>query len=51
VADQGAIKTENLSSSPTVQTIHRLITATWIKDGKLYLLGAEGNEADLRPYL
>lgn len=51
VVDQGAVKTGNLTSSPTVQTIHRLITATWIKDGKLYLLGAEGNEADLRPYL
>jgi hypothetical protein len=51
VVDQGAVKNGNLTSSPTMQTIHQLITATWVKDGKLYLLGAEGNEVDIRPYL
>jgi hypothetical protein len=51
VVDQGAVRNGNASSSPTLQTVHGLITATWVRDGKLYLLGAEGNEVDLRPYL
>jgi hypothetical protein len=51
VVDQGVIRKGNLTSSPAVQTIHQLITATWVKDGKLYLLGTQGSEVDIRPYL
>lgn len=29
---------------------NRLFTATWTKDGKVYLLGTEGGEADLRKW-
>jgi len=34
-----------------VEKVNRLWTATWEKDGKLYLLATPGEEADLRRWL
>jgi hypothetical protein len=38
-------------STPVISHINRLVTATWVKDGKIYLLGTEGDEAALRKFL
>jgi len=36
---------------PKIAQVNRLITATWTEGGKLYFLGLEGREQDLRQYL
>lgn len=49
VMDQSAV-----NDAPTevkFAKVNRLITATWTKDGKLYVLGTEGDEAALRKWL
>lgn len=51
VVDESAVRKVNVGTSPSVGRIHRLVTATWVQDGKLYLLGTEGDEQDIRSYL
>jgi len=51
VVDRGAIKNAPGTSSPQVAKVNRLITATWTDGSKLYFLGLDGAEAELRQYL
>ena len=51
VVDRASVKGVAAGSSPQFSKVNRLITATWTQDGKLYLLGAEGDEQALRQYL
>ena len=51
VMDRPAGKHLPAMDSPQFSKINRLITATWMQDGKLYLLGTEGNQRTIQKYL
>ena len=46
VMDQAGIK--DSPSKMNFTRVTRLSTATWVKDGKIYLLGTEGDEAEIK---
>ena len=49
--DQKSIKNLKALAQPQFENISHLATATWVQDGKLYLLGVLGDEATLKKYL
>ena len=51
VIDQTAVNGVPATASPQLTTVDGLITATWTQDGKLYLLGARGDEQTIQKYL
>jgi len=51
VVDQQSVKEAPADAALHFGRINRLVTATWSRDGKLYLLGLEGEPTELRKYL
>jgi hypothetical protein len=51
VIDQKAVNGAPTTASPQVTLVNGLITATWAQDGKLYLLGARGDEQTIQKFL
>jgi len=51
VTDCGTVKNAPNSATPQFSQINNVATATWTQNGKLYLLGIEGDEQTLRKYL
>lgn len=51
VADEKFVKDAPQNSTPQISKVNQLITATWVQDGKIYLLGLQGDEADIRKFL
>lgn len=51
IADQADLPNAPASPSPTIEKVNRLATATWTRNGKIYILAAQGDEAFLRQYL
>jgi hypothetical protein len=51
VIDSTAIKDAPTSTSPQFATVDGLMTATWMQDGKVYVLGTAGDEDTIKKYL
>jgi hypothetical protein len=51
VVDRAAVKNVPAGTAPQIAKVNLLITATWIQGDKLYLLGTEGDEPAIKPYL
>ena len=51
VADEKSVKGAPQDIAPQISKVNGLVTATWVKDGKIYLLGLEGDAADIREFL
>ena len=51
VAERSTVAVANVSSTPQLKKVNRLITATWTQGDKIYLLGTEGDEHTIRQYL
>jgi hypothetical protein len=51
VVDGRSVKDAPKTAAPEFAKINKLITATWTKDGKLYFLGVEGGQPDIKQYL
>ncbi len=51
VIDRASVKDAPADASPQFSKVSQLITATWTQDGKLYLLGTEGDAQTIRRFL
>jgi hypothetical protein len=51
VVDRTSLAMSNVGEIPQLSKVNRLITATWTKGDKIYLLGTEGDEQTIRQYL
>jgi type II secretory pathway pseudopilin PulG len=51
VMDQSVVKDPPAPGELREAKVNRLFTVTWTQDGKVYLLGTEGGEAELRKWL
>ena len=51
VVDRAAVKNVPAGTAPKIAKVNLLITATWTQGDKLYLLGTEGDEPAIKPYL
>jgi hypothetical protein len=51
VADRTSLAVSTVGVIPQFSKVNRLITATWTKGDKIYLLGIEGDEQTIRQYL
>jgi hypothetical protein len=51
VVDRASVKNAPAATAPQLAKVNRLITATWTDGDKLYFLGVEGGEPDIRQYL
>ncbi len=51
VADQNSVKGAPATDALQITRLNRLVTATWVKNGKLYFLAMEGTEEELRRFL
>ncbi len=51
VVDSAAVKGAPAGASPRFTKVNRLFTAAWTRDGRLYILGAEGGEGAIKQYL
>ena len=51
VVDQTAVDHSPDNSIPKLAKVNRLATATWTEGGKLYFLGLDGSETEIRHYL
>jgi uncharacterized membrane protein YbaN (DUF454 family) len=51
VIDRASVKDVPADASPQFSKVNQLITATWTQDGKLYLLGTEGDAQTIRRFL
>jgi len=51
VVDRASLKDAPGTAAPEFAKINKLITATWTQGDKVYLLGVEGDEPDIKPYL
>jgi hypothetical protein len=51
VADRDSVRSAPAGATPQFSKINRLTTATWSRDGEIYLLGTEGDEQALKQYL
>jgi hypothetical protein len=51
VADAKSVKHAPDDATPRIATVGGLVTATWVKDGKLYFLGLAGDESELKKFL
>jgi hypothetical protein len=50
VVDRAAVKGAPADTDPQFEKVNKLMTATWTRGGKLYLLGADGDEQSLRAW-
>ena len=48
VVDRASVKSAPAASSPQYARVNKLMTATWTRGNKLYLLGAAGDERMIR---
>lgn len=51
VVDQKSVKGAPVETVPQISRLNRLVTATWVRDGKLYFLATEGSEPEIRRFL
>lgn len=51
VVDQKSIKDAPADSALHLASVNTLLTATWVRDGKIYFIGLEGGPEELRKYL
>lgn len=51
VIDRVSVKDAPVDASPQFSKVNSLITATWTQDGKVYLLGTEGDAQAIRRFL
>ena len=51
VVDRASVKNIDAGTTPHIAKVNRLTTATWVHGDKLYLLGIEGEEPNIKPYL
>ena len=51
VADAGSVQGAPAEATIQINQVNRLITATWVKGGRLYMLGLEGSPDDLKKFL
>jgi len=51
VVDRAAVTDAPDSATPQISKINNVTVATWTENGKMYLLGVQGDEAMLRKYL
>ncbi|HEV2693883.1 MAG TPA: hypothetical protein VG347_13400 [Verrucomicrobiae bacterium] len=51
VVDQQSVKDAPANAAIQISQINRLVTATWVRDGKLYFLGMEGEPGELGKFL
>ena len=51
VVDRASVKNIDAGTTPQIAKVNRLTTATWVQGDKLYLLGIEGEEPDIKQYL
>jgi hypothetical protein len=51
VVDRASVRGASAGDSTQFSKVNRLTTATWTQDGKLYLLGTDGDERTLKQYL
>jgi hypothetical protein len=51
VIDETAVADAPASASPQFTPVNGLMTATWVQDGKLYMLGTKGDEQTIQKYL
>jgi hypothetical protein len=51
VADQASVKDVALDSTPQFSKVNRLVAATWVENGKVYMLGTTADESVLRKFL
>jgi hypothetical protein len=51
VVDRATVQNVPDLSSPQFAKVNGLMTAAWTQDGKLYLLGVQGDENDLKKFL
>lgn len=51
VVDQATVADAPAGAATRFAKVNQLSTATWVKDGKLYLLGTTGNQAELQKFL
>ena len=51
VVDSTAVPNAGVSATPQVGILKQLATASWIQDGKLYLLASEGDESTIKQLL
>lgn len=51
VVDRASVKSAPETDLPQFAAVNRLVTAAWVRDGKLYLLETAGNAPAIRPYL
>jgi len=50
VVDSADLRSAGTVVGPIIAKINRLNTATWVQGGKLYLLGMEGDEPNIKEY-
>jgi nitrogen fixation-related uncharacterized protein len=50
VIDETSMRNGPVASSPVVAQIKKLMTASWVQGGKMYVLAGAGNESFLRKY-
>jgi hypothetical protein len=51
VVDRAAVKDAPEMAAPQFAEVNGLMTATWTQGNKLYLLGIQGDESDIKKYL
>lgn len=51
VVDWTTVQNATQTTAPTLMKVNQLMTATWTEGDKLYFLGVEGQEQDIRQYL
>lgn len=51
VVDQKSVQQAPVDSVPHFARVNRLVTATWVRDGRLYFLALEGEPDELKKYL
>lgn len=51
VVDQNTVKNAPSDPAPRIAQVNQLVTATWVRGGKLYFLVTEGGEPDIKRFL
>ena len=51
VVDRTSLTFQTVGEIPQFSKVNRLITATWTREDKIYLLGTDGDEQTIRQYL
>jgi hypothetical protein len=51
IADQASVKDASQISTPQIARVNRLVTVTWVENGKVFLLGTTADETVLGKFL